>query len=125
MLPLLFFPNPKEIERRESIDCLGWSCCPTRSVMLTGGYLFGLDSSAAGAFRFPPKIEFVLLKIPPIVFDLLCPLPGLGSYSPDPPIPANLAAFGGTWLALGLPKSDCSFCTIGSEMLYFFLSFGG
>jgi hypothetical protein len=40
ILPLLFLPKPNDIERRESIDCLGVSCCPTAPVMLTGGYFF-------------------------------------------------------------------------------------
>ena len=70
MLPLLFLPKPKDIERRESMDCRGVSCWATALVMLTGGY-FLVFSSDVAAFRFPPNIEFVLLKIPPIVFDLL------------------------------------------------------
>ena len=38
MLPLRFLPKPKDMERRESIDCLGVSCCPCPTVpdMLTG-----------------------------------------------------------------------------------------
>jgi hypothetical protein len=38
MLPLLFLPKPKEIERRESIDIRELSALPTAPVMLTGGY---------------------------------------------------------------------------------------
>jgi hypothetical protein len=94
MLPLLFLPKPKDIERRESMDCLGVSCCPTPPVMLTGGYFLGFSSDFS-AFRFPPNIELVLLKIPPIVFDLLWPCP-FDSYAFAPSNPVTLANFGGT-----------------------------
>ena len=72
MLPLLFLPNPNDIERRESIDIRELSGLPTAPDMLTGGYfLLNFSCVASSLFRFPPNIELVRPKMLPIVLDLL------------------------------------------------------
>jgi hypothetical protein len=94
MLPLLFLPKPKDIERRESIDWRGesWATAPD---ILTGGYFFVFSGfSSCSEFLLPPKREFVRLKIPPIVLDLLCPLSGAATVPSGKP--ATRANFAGT-----------------------------
>jgi hypothetical protein len=97
MLPLLFLPKPKDIERRESIDWRGVSApAGTAPDMLTGGYdLLGFSCFSwvwlCSVFLFPPNTEFVLLKKPPIVLDLLWPfVSGAGADPGRPAIFANL-----------------------------------
>jgi hypothetical protein len=70
MLPLLFLPKPKDIERREeSIDCLGVSVPATAPVMLTGGYdFFGFSWVCCSDLR---KIDPDLPKKLLMVLDLL------------------------------------------------------
>jgi hypothetical protein len=93
MLPLLFLPNPNDIERREeSSDGLGVSVPATAPVMLTGGYDFFGFSCCCSDFL---KIEPDLPKILPIGLDLLWVF---GSGAPEPcGKPAIWANFDETW----------------------------
>ena len=84
MLPLRFLPNPKEIERLESIDGRVPSCPTLGFDMLTGGYDFFAAFSSAFAVFFP-KIELVLEKIDPMVFERLWLFCSVGAESSEKP----------------------------------------
>lgn len=123
MLSLRFFPKPKEMERRESVDRRGESALAVPD-MLTGGYfLFGRSgfstfSDGRSVMLDLPKTELARPRRLPSVFDRRWLLGALDAGAPSAWNPATLANFAGTLLDPGASSaSSSSWASRGDVML--------